>query len=85
MPHPVLLEEWSAYDQRKIREEKDSSKFSCTERWEVEYLAEKLKKHYPLKTRQTIMQAISHCCSKISAPHPRERFVQCVVGHFVSE
>jgi hypothetical protein len=85
MLHPVLLEEWSAYDKRKIKEDKDKSKFSCAEYWEVEYLAAKLKSHYPLKTRQTIMQAITHCCSKVSEPHSRERFVSCVVGHFVSE
>jgi hypothetical protein len=85
MPHPVLLEEWTAYDNRKIKDEKDKSKFSCSERWEVEYLADKLKKYYPLKTRQSIMQAISHCCSKITAPHAREKFVECVIGHFVSE
>jgi len=85
MPHPVLLEEWTAYDNRKMKEERDKSKFACSERWEVEYLSDKLQKHYPLKTRQAIMQAITHCCSKISAPHARERFVECVVTHFVSE
>jgi hypothetical protein len=85
MPHPILLEEWTAYDKRKIKEERDHSKFACSEYWEVEYLAEKLKKYYPLKTRQSIMQAITHCCSKISAPHSRERFVQCVISNFVSE
>ena len=85
MAHPVLLEDWKSYDNRKIKEERDQSKFSCAEHWEVEYLADKLKKYYPLKTRQAIMQAITHCCSKISSPHQRERFVECVVRRFVSE
>jgi hypothetical protein len=85
MPHPILLEDWNSYDNRKIKDEKDPSKFSCSERWETEYLAEKLKKHYPLKSPQVIMQAIQHCCSQVKAPHPREKFVECVVGHFVSE
>ena len=85
MAHPVLLEDWKSYDNRKISEERDQSKFSCADHWEVEYLADKLKKYYPLKTRQAIMQAITHCCSKISAPHQRERFVECVVSRFVSE
>ena len=85
MAHPVLLEDWNSYDNRKIREERDQSKFACSEHWEVEYLADKLKKYYPLKTRQAIMQAITHCCSKISEPHQRERFVECVIKRFVSE
>ena len=85
MPHPILLEDWNKYDTRKIKEEKDPSKFSCSDRWEVEWLAERLKKHYPLKSPQVIMQAVQHCCSQVKAPHPREKFVECVVGHFVSE
>jgi hypothetical protein len=84
MSHPILLEEWTSYDNRKVKEEKDASKFSCSERWEVEYLADKLKKHYPLKSPQVIMRAIQHCCSQVKAPHPREKFVECVVGNFVS-
>jgi hypothetical protein len=85
MSHPVLLEDWNSYNSRKIRDGKDNSKFACSEHWEVEYLADKLKKYYPLKTRQAIMQSITHCCSKISEPHQRERFVECVVRRFVNE
>jgi hypothetical protein len=85
MPHNILLEDWTSYDNRKIKDEKDVSKFSCTERWEIDYLADKLKKHYPLKSPQVIMRAIQHCCSQVKAPHPREKFVECVVGNFVSE
>ena len=85
MPHAILLENWTSYDNRKIKEEKDVSKFACSERWEVEYLAEKLKNHYPLKSPQVIMHAIQNCCSRIKAPHPREKFVECVVSNFVSE
>ena len=85
MAHPILLEDWTSYDNRKISEENDKSKFSCSAHWEVEYLADKLRKYYPLKTRQGIMQSITHCCSKISAPHQRERFIECVIRRFVSE
>ena len=84
MPHAILLEDWNSYDNRKIGEGKDNSKFACSEHWEVEYLADKLKKYYPLKTRQAIMQAITHCCSRISAPYPREKFVEFVISRFVS-
>jgi hypothetical protein len=85
MPHAILLEDWHAYDNRKTKDEKDASKFSCAERWEVDYLADKLKKYYPLKSPQVIMQAIQRCCSLVKAPHPREKFVECVVSNFVSE
>jgi hypothetical protein len=43
MAHPILNEDWSDYDDRKIRDRRDGSKFSCEERWEVEYLADKVK------------------------------------------
>jgi hypothetical protein len=84
MPHPILLEEWSSYDNRKIKNLQDASKFSCTERWEVEYLVDKLKKHFPLKSPQVILKAIQNCCAQVKGPHPRSQFVECVVGSFVS-
>jgi hypothetical protein len=81
MAHPILDEDWSDYDDRKIRDRRDGSKFSCEERWEVEYLADKLKKHYPSKSHQLILQAISQCCQKAGVPHSRESFVECVTSN----
>jgi hypothetical protein len=75
------MEDWSYYDDKKNKEEKDSANFSCTERWEVEYLEDKVKKHYPSKDSSTIIQAITQCCSQTAPPHPREKFVECVVSH----
>ena len=50
MAHPLLTEDWSVYDNRKIRDNRDRSKFSCDEQWEVDYLINKLRKHFPFKT-----------------------------------
>ena len=81
MAHPILEEDWSDYDDRKIKESKNVSKFSCEDRWEIEYLADKLKKHYPLKSHQLILEAISKCCHKTDASHSRETFVECVTSN----
>lgn len=78
MPHAVLNEDWSDYDDRKIRDGRDRSKFACTEPWEVTYLVNKLKKHYPYKTESAINTAIESCCKSVGSPHPREKFVECV-------
>jgi hypothetical protein len=78
MPHAVLREDWEDYDNRKIRDKRDSSKFSCDEQWEVDYLVNKLRKHFPYKTDTAIKAAIAACCTQIRAPRPREEFVECV-------
>ncbi len=81
MAHPILYEDWSDYDNRKIKESKNISKFSCEDRWEVEYLADKLKKHYPQKSHQLILEAISKCCHKAGVPQSREIFVESVTSN----
>lgn len=81
MAHPILYEDWSDYDNRKIKESKNISKFSCEDRWEVEYLADKLKKHYPQKSHQLILEAISKCCHKACTLYSREDFVECVTSN----
>jgi len=78
MPHAVLNEDWSEYDDRKKRGNVDRSKFSCEESWEVDYLVRKLKSHFPKKTETEIRAAISSCCKQVPAPRPREKFVDCV-------
>jgi hypothetical protein len=80
MPHRILNEDWSEYDNRKIRDNRDKSKFSCEEPWEVDYLVRKLQKQFPKKTAEQIRAAISSCCLTVRAPRPREAFVKCVVG-----
>lgn len=81
MAHSILYEDWSDYDNRKIKESKNISKFSCEDRWEVEYLADKLKKHYPQKSHQLILEAISKCCHKAGTLYSREDFVECVTSN----
>ena len=84
MAHPLLTEDWSVYDNRKIRDNRDRSKFSCDEQWEVDYLINKLRKHFPFKTDSALRSAISACCSEVKAPRPRETFVACVLKRLTS-
>jgi hypothetical protein len=83
MPHAILNESWSDYDIKKKKWE-DRFFFSCEEIWEVNYLVEKLRKHFPFKTDTAIRTAITACCSEVSAPRPRDKFVECVTKRLSS-
>jgi hypothetical protein len=78
MPHHVLNENWSDYDDRKKRHA-DARFFSCEETWEREYLVKKIRKVYPQYSEGSIEAAISACCLEIKAPRPRPAFVECVM------
>jgi len=43
----ILEEDWSDYDNKKIRDNRDAKFFACTETWEVDYLKEKIKRQPP--------------------------------------
>jgi hypothetical protein len=73
-----LNEDWSEYDNRKIRDRRDSKDFACSESWEVEYLIRKFRSVYPYLTENSIKNAISLCCAEVGSPHPRGKFVACV-------
>lgn len=73
-----ILEDWSDYDNKKIRDQRDSKDFACSESWEVDYLVNKIKKNNPGLTESQIRNAISECCKIFKAPHPRRQFVECV-------
>jgi hypothetical protein len=79
MPQRILNEDWEDYDNRKIRDSRDSRYFSCEEPWEVDYLVKKIKKHKG-STEQEIKNAIASCCKTIAAPRPRKTFVECVMS-----
>jgi len=74
----VLNEDWSDYDNRKIRDRRDTRFFALTENWELDYLIRKYKKAHPYLTEAAIKTAISECCTKAATSHPREQFIQCV-------
>ncbi|HEV7621847.1 MAG TPA: hypothetical protein VGO09_08945 [Flavisolibacter sp.] len=78
MAHGVLREDWSDYDNKKIRDNRDRSYFACEEKWEVDYLVNKLNKHYPYKTTEAVRAAITSCCSELKTPRTRQAFVECV-------
>lgn len=75
----LLLENWSDYDNKKIRGKEDTSFFSCDESWEVAYLKNKIKEVYPDLDVAEILIAIIQCCEQVKAPRPRKEFVRCVL------
>lgn len=79
MPARILSEDWSDYDDRKIRDGRDAKDFACTEEWEVNYLVKKISKVYPQFSESNIRSAIAACCRTIGSPHPRKAFVECVM------
>ncbi len=78
MPHLVLAEDWSDYDNRKIRDGRDRNRFSCEENWEVEYLIGKVTKVYPQYSRDQVRTAITRCCNS-GVDRMRDAFVRCVM------
>lgn len=74
----ILNEDWSDYDNKKIKDSRDAKDFACTEIWEVDYLKNKIKKLFPYLTDAQILLAIKACCEQIGSPHPRRAFVKCV-------
>ncbi len=75
----ILDGDWSVYDDHKKRGGSDHRDFACTEKWEVDYLVEKIRKQHPEVGTDTIREAIKACCKQIGSPHPRPAFVECVM------
>jgi hypothetical protein len=74
----ILEEDWREYNNRKMRTGNDSRNFTCSEFWEVDYLKNKIRKHYPSLTDQNILNAIEYCCVNTLPPHPRKEFIDCI-------
>lgn len=84
MADRVLAEDWSDYDNRKIRDKRDQNNFACEEQWERDYLIKKIRELYPKYSEERIKQAIDQCCKTITAPRPRKTFVECVMQRLQS-
>lgn len=80
----VLAEDWSDYDNRKIRDKRDGKYFACEESWERDYLIKKIHKVYPQYSDTQIENAINLCCKTVPAPRPRKAFVECVMQRLKS-
>ena len=74
----ILYDDWKDYDNRKIRDNRNNSTFSCEEQWEVSYLVSKIRKHHAFP-EAAIRDAISACCMEVKVPRLREEFVHCVM------
>jgi hypothetical protein len=78
MPHKILSEDWSDYDNKKKKKE-DALFFSCEESWERDYLIRKIRKVYPQYSEALVTAAIVACCLEVRASRPRKAFVECVM------
>ncbi|AZV46856.1 hypothetical protein C3L23_06090 [Nautilia sp. PV-1] len=54
--------------------EKDKTFVACTEKYEKEYEIHKFEHN----AKQKVKKAIEKCCKEIPAPHPREKFEECM-------
>lgn len=81
MKHEIILKEnWSDYDNKKIKDKRDKKYFSCEEDWEVNYLIDLIYKNFPQYNKIRIRNTIYSCCQIKSAPRLREDFVKCVMS-----
>ena len=75
----VLSMDWSTYDNRKLADGRDRSKFSCTELWEINFLVESIQKSDSRYSVKEIRHAINKCCSKPGVSRLRNEFVEEVL------
>jgi len=76
----VLSLDWSAYDNRKLEDGRDRSKFSCTEPWEINFLVDSIRKTHPGYSMKEIRDAISNCCNRPGISRVRNDFVEEVLN-----
>jgi hypothetical protein len=81
MPLNELLKEenWTDYDDKKIKDSRDRKFFACSEFWEVDYLKNLIKRKHSRFSEEQILNAIKNCCATNKAPHPRKEFTECVI------
>ena len=75
----ILNDNWEDYNNRKIRENHDPAMFSCSENWEVDFLAAMIRRVYRHFSEELIKNAIKMCCTNVKDTRPRKDFVNCVM------
>ena len=75
----ILNENWDEYDSRKSKDHIDPTIFVCTEKWEVDFLAGKIRRVYAHFSEELITSAIRACCNNTQNSRPRRDFVNCVM------
>ena len=81
MKHEIILKEnWSDYDNRKIRDNRDKNFFSCEEEWEVNYLIDLIIIKFPNLDKNKIRIAIQSCCISKNTSRLRVNFIECVMS-----
>jgi hypothetical protein len=73
-----ILDNWEDYESDKIARGLDPTYFSCDERWECEYLKNKILEHYPGFSERVVAFAIYFTCSRTAVPQPRLTLIEQV-------
>ena len=68
---------WNEVDD-KVKKKLDRSFVSCDEEYELNVIEDVIEEEFPKIPNEEIVKAISRCCNKVSAPRPRQKFIQCV-------
>ncbi len=75
----ILLDDWSEYDNRKLRNNKEVYFVDFNHEWEVEYIIEKIKKFDPYMSNGQILDAITACYLKLSNPINRKQCLEYII------
>ena len=74
-----VLENWADYEKKKTELGSEVNLFLCKEKWETDYLHNKIKEHFPFINDYHIIGAIQITCDKRIDPVTREEFVKAVM------
>lgn len=72
------IESWEDYEKMKILRGLDKDYFCCSEKWEVDYLKNKILNEYPEMDERIILFAIYFTNSNTSSSKKREYFIEDV-------
>ncbi len=75
----TVLENWADYENKKLAAGSDVNFFSCSEKWETDYLRMKIKSIFPFINEMYIIGAIKIACENMPDTRSRREFVQAVL------
>lgn len=75
----ILLDDWSEYDNLKLRNNKEVYYVDFNNDWEVEYIIEKIKKFHPNTGNGQILDAITACYLKLSNSIQRKTCLEYII------
>lgn len=68
---------WNDVD-NKLKKKFDANFVACSEDYELDYIRDLVKEHYPHLEEDDIDTAIGWCCGEEDPPRPRQNFMECL-------